>query len=182
MQKILKVKDEKFFVLEHPKYNAVTLNKQDALILLRSRYTQYISQKHLKFKKIYLFFGQVSVYKGILELAQHWNQIADENSLLLIAGMTKKGEEEYARLLDKEVKEQKNIIWINQFIPDNDTPILFNSCDSVIFNYQDILTSGGVILAQSYDKAIIAPKLGCIQELEGNSSVTLFKNIKELQL
>ena len=34
----------------------------------------------------------------------------------------------------------------------------------MVFPYKDILTSGAVLLAMSFGKACIAPRLGCIQD------------------
>ena len=44
----------------------------------------------------------------------------------------------------------------------------------MVFPYRDILTSGGILLAMSFGKAIIAPMLGCIIDTLDYSSSILY--------
>ncbi len=46
--------------------------------------------------------------------------------------------------------------------------------DCTIFNYRDVLTSGGVHLALAYKKPVIAPLSGCLKELQ-NNQINFFK-------
>ena len=39
-----------------------------------------------------------------------------------------------------------------------------NAADVVVLPYREILTSGAIILAMSFGKPIIAPKIGCIPD------------------
>jgi len=181
MKPILKVKEKKFFVVSHPHYPAIFMNKENARSFLQNNYIEYNIEKLENFKTVYLIFGQISKYKGILELVIAWESIADEHSLLIIAGMTKITEEEYSMTIKKTVDKIDNILWINEYIPNTTIPYLFNAVDTVVFNYQDILTSGGVILAKSYKKPIIAPEIGCLKELTDENTI-LFSNIYDLKL
>jgi len=59
---------------------------------------------------------------------------------------------------------------IPHFVSEEDVPLFHHACDCVVFNYRQILTSGGVALAKSYGKPIIAPRLGCLHELSGDKA------------
>ena len=49
----------------------------------------------------------------------------------------------------------------------------FGLTDFVIFNFDDILTSGSIILALNYNKKVIAPAMGCIKDIR-NENLILF--------
>ena len=52
--------------------------------------------------------------------------------------------------------------------------LYMNSADVMVFPYRDILTSGGIIMAMSFGKAIIAPYLGCISDTLDSSGSFLY--------
>ena len=52
-----------------------------------------------------------------------------------------------------------------EFIPAEELQVYLNAADVVVLPYKDILTSGAAVLAMSFGKPVIAPKLGCVAEL-----------------
>jgi len=50
-----------------------------------------------------------------------------------------------------------------------------NACDVVVFPYQEILTSGAVILAMSFGRACVAPRLGCIQDVLDDKGAFIYE-------
>ena len=58
-----------------------------------------------------------------------------------------------------------NIKFMPGFIPDDQIQVYMNASDAVILPYRDILTSGAAILAMSFGRACIAPRLGCINDI-----------------
>ena len=77
--------------------------------------------------------------------------------------------------LENASEKNKNVVLINSLIPDDNVKYFFNSADFLIFNYYDVLTSGGVMLALSYNKKAIAPSMGCIAEIDDDNLI-LFDN------
>jgi len=53
-----------------------------------------------------------------------------------------------------------------------------NACDVVVLPFHDILTSGSALLAMSFGKPVIAPRLGCIPEVLDSEGAFLY-NYKE---
>lgn len=115
-----------------------------------------------KSKLTFLFFGEVRYYKGVLELIDTFKLLDPENVQLIIAGRPHDN-----KIID-EIKDRiigsKNIYPILKFIPDDELQIYMNASDIVVQPYRDIFTSGGIFLAMSFKKPIIAPCKGCIAD------------------
>ncbi|MHA1400482.1 MAG: glycosyltransferase [Candidatus Heimdallarchaeaceae archaeon] len=177
MGPILGVSEDKFFVLEHPLYPSKIQEREEAIKILNSKYTKNrIKTTDL----IFLMFGQISHYKGIREVEQVFNSIQDKNKKLIIAGKTKKNERRYSKIVENLANQNDNILCFVQNIPDEDIPLFFNSSDYIIFNYKDVLTSGAVFLALSYNKKIITNEKGCLKDLKGDN-VIKFNSEEELK-
>jgi hypothetical protein len=91
--------------------------------------------------------------------------------ILLVAGAVKRNNEKYFTRIAKSAEQNSNIIIINRHIPDEDVAIFFSACDYALFNFHDILNSGGVELALSYRKKMILHHMGCLKELEGENII-----------
>jgi glycosyltransferase involved in cell wall biosynthesis len=111
-------------------------------------------------------FGAIAEYKGIKEVMEIFKNLNEKNKLI-IAGFVKKGNLDYFNEL-KNLSDNRNIFLEGRLIPDEEVPYFLNSADYVIFNYRDILTSGGVHLALNYKKSVLVPYAGCLKEIKGN--------------
>jgi glycosyltransferase involved in cell wall biosynthesis len=49
-----------------------------------------------------------------------------------------------------------------------------NAADVVVLPYRDIFTSGAALLAMSFGKAIVAPRIGCMAELLRSEGAYLY--------
>jgi glycosyltransferase involved in cell wall biosynthesis len=126
-----------------------------------------LARKHLDIydeKKIYLNLGMLKPYKGLETLITVWKQeITDKkNSLLLIAGQAL--DIDYGDLLAKMSMEEESIILKQQFIKNEELPYFFSAANIMVLPFKSILTSGSLILAMSFGKPIIAPRLAGITE------------------
>ena len=161
----------KIFIVPHGNYigyyeNSVT--QTDA------RYTLGIPLKTF----VYLFLGHIRPYKGVLELIQAFTQLDTTHSVhLVIAGepLTK----EIAEEIFEETSHHTNVLLNLHSVPDDKIQFYMNACDVVVFPYLDILTSGAMILAMSFGKACIAPRLGCIAETLDNNGSFLYEPTDE---
>jgi glycosyltransferase involved in cell wall biosynthesis len=127
-----------------------------------------------EYSNIYLNLGMLKPYKGIEGLLQLWKQhlaILD-NSTLLIAG--KALDDRYGQSLAEQASGVKNIILHNTFIEDDQIHLYFSAADVVVLPFERILTSGSLLLAMSYGKPIIAPRLGSIPETMGEADWLLY--------
>ncbi|MEP4078164.1 glycosyltransferase family 4 protein [Haloferula sp.] len=120
----------------------------------------------------FLFLGMIRPYKGILELLETYRSIGGSNTELVIAGRPLDDETE--RLVREEVRGRDDIKLRLGFVPDDEIQTYMNACDAVVFPYRDVLTSGAVVLAMSFGKACIAPRLGCIPDMIGESGGFLY--------
>ena len=107
-------------------------------------------------------FGAIRPYKGILDLIEAFRRIENPKAELLIVGnpindLTKK------EVLNR-CQSDRRIRTCLQYVPQNEIQIFMNAADVAVFPFTDILTSGSVLLAMSFGKAIIAPGIGCIPE------------------
>lgn len=131
----------------------------------------------------FLFLGEIRPYKGIKELISAFKQI--ENTMkrsigLIIAGRPKNIE--FAEEIKALIKGTKNIYLVSNYISDNEMQIYLRAADIMVFPYRNVFTSGGIFLAISFGKPIIAPRLGCIAEVLDQSGSYLYDPVNSNQL
>ena len=168
------IPDDRFFVISHPPYPATLLPSVDARRRLTERYPAVQLPPSAS---LFLMFGYIAKYKGILEVARIF-KYGNPDKILLIAGSLKRRNQAYFD--DLKSLQGNNVIIIPKHIPDSDVPLFFNSAEAVIFNYHEILESGGVALARSYRKNLIIPNKGCPGELTGET-IQKFDSLQELE-
>jgi len=161
--------DKKVDVIPHGNYLNYYMNK---ISRTEARTKLSISPQ----EKVFLYLGQIRPYKGLSKFIKLFRQLNIESARLIIAG--KPCNEQIATLIRNEVTENENIKLVLRFIEDNEIQIFMNAADVVVLPYEGILTSGGIILAMSFGKAIIAPRLGCIPDTLDDFGSFLY-NIEE---
>lgn len=117
-------------------------------------------------KTLLLYFGNIRPYKQVPLLIKTFRKLNDPETHLLIAGNPK------TRTLKKELLKychgDTNIHTRLEFIPDEDVSDYFEAADAVVFPFAEIFTSGSVLLAMSFAKAVVAPSLGCLRDTLDN--------------
>ena len=134
-------------------------NYRNKISKVQARKKLFISNR----KIVFLYFGIIRPYKGIIYLINEFKKISDPEALLLIAGKTSTSYLEYE--LNKCCGENKQIRAYLQFVPDQEIEIYMNAADVVVLPFREILNSGSVVLAMSFAKAIIAPYMGDLPEV-----------------
>jgi glycosyltransferase involved in cell wall biosynthesis len=81
---------------------------------------------------------------------------------LVIAG--RPADPEADRLVAAAAAGCATIAYRPGFVPDDELQVLMRAADVVVLPFRDVLTSGSVVLAMSFGRAVIAPALGCIPE------------------
>lgn len=176
MSPLLHVDANKFFVAAHPDYPAKIIPKNHARKLLEKILP---GQLNLSEKTVYLMFGYIAAYKGIREVIEIFRNLPLDR-MLIIAGPVKKNENAYFQQLQALIEGKSNIILLKKYISDEEMSALLNAVDYVIFNFSKILTSGCVVLSQSYQKKIIIPNIGCLREMSG-PNIYKFDTLQQLQ-
>ncbi len=61
------------------------------------------------------------------------------------------------------------------FVPDDDLQLYLNAADAIALPYREIFTSGSVLLAMTFGKAVIAPRRGCIGQTLDDAGAILYE-------
>ena len=112
---------------------------------------------------VFLFLGHIRPYKGVLELVTAFRSLPHASLRLVIAGKPLDAEAERAVTADCEGDER--IMLRCGFVPDSEVQVFMNAADAVVLPYRDVLTSGAAVLAMSFGKACIGPRIGCLRDL-----------------
>lgn len=123
-------------------------------------------------KLVFLFLGMIRPYKGVLELIETFKRIADGNVHLLIAG--KPISDELADGIVAAIGERSDIQHHLDHVADAEMQDYLNAADMVLFPYTRALTSGALILAMSFGRACIAPKMGALEDTLDESGGFLY--------
>lgn len=156
---------DKIFVVPHGNYISSYENKIDRLE----------AQKALDIPNssfVFLFLGQIRPYKGVLELIEAFKQLPHKQTHLVIAGKILNSE--LAEEIKQKIAGHSNIKFMPGFVPDDQIQVYMNACDVLVFPYQDLLTSGAVILAMSFGKACLAPRKSYFIEVLNNSGAFFY--------
>jgi glycosyltransferase involved in cell wall biosynthesis len=151
--------NKKVFVIPHGNY----------LGIYNSAVKETEAKKYLGIAEnrlLFLFFGEIRPYKGIQELIHAFKKIDEKKprSLsLMIAGRPINNQ--FAEKLKTLVNKSPNITLNLKSIPKNELAVYLKAANIIVFPFKKVLTSGSVLLALSFGKPIIAPTLGCIQDV-----------------
>jgi beta-1,4-mannosyltransferase len=120
-----------------------------------------------------LFFGMIRRYKGLESLCEAFNARTQESGMLLLAGKPYEEDEE-AMVADMMRRyDSASIRFVPEYIPDDEVAAYFLASDYCVFPFENVLTSGSVLLSLGFGRPIIAPRIGCLAELE-ESGVGIF--------
>lgn len=124
--------------------------------------------------RIYLNLGMLKPYKGIEQLLQVWqaHQSQLEGSTLLIVGQP--CDPAYLEAITELAANTNNVLFYPHFVESDRIHLYLSAADCVVLPYKNILTSGSAILAMSFTKPVIAPRLGGIPELVGTADALLY--------
>lgn len=128
-------------------------------------------------KKIVLFCGLIRSYKGIPELITAFDKISDGSQLLILAG--RPYDEQVNAEINNLVSGRTDVLLFPSFVPSEKMQIYMNSADVVVFPFRDIFTSGSVLLAMSFAKAIVVPRLESLRELLTSGGVASYDPEKD---
>jgi len=115
---------------------------------------------------VFLFFGQIRPYKGISNLIDTFRKLQDPQARLLIVGNSKM--QELRNELIGRSQTDSRVRLVLKRVQASEVQVYMNASDVVVLPYQDMLTSGAALLAMSFKKPVIMPRLGCVPELFTN--------------
>ena len=113
-------------------------------------------------KMVVLFLGMIRPYKGVRNLVRSFKEMSADDMCLVIAGMPMS--EELSAGIASEVESRPDILYRPGHVKDEEVQDYLNAADVVVFPYTKALTSGALVLAMSFGRACIAPKLGALED------------------
>ncbi|HEV2413129.1 MAG TPA: glycosyltransferase [Candidatus Saccharimonadales bacterium] len=147
------------------------------------------SRKRLKIKShemVILFFGLIRPYKGVDQLLDSFGNLKAKfpDLHLIIAG---KSRDEKMSLQIQQVAKNGNVIFVNDYIEDTEVGKFFKAADVVCLPFKTTTTSGSALLALTFGRALVAPKVGSLVDLPSSvgyfydpaDSTALEKNIEK---
>jgi beta-1,4-mannosyltransferase len=130
---------------------------------------------HLKLpkeSKIWLTLGLIRGYKGIPQLLEAFVEFSGPDDYLIIAG--KPLTRAVAHEIEVYAQKIPRVILHFDYIPDEELPYYYQAADYVVLPFTKILTSGSLMLALSFAKPVLAPRMGCIPEIIDEGMGVLF--------
>jgi beta-1,4-mannosyltransferase len=121
---------------------------------------------------LFLMFGWLRDYKGFDTAIATFRKMQLPQVRLHIAG--KKHKYFDLERVTSLAEGDSRITVVSESLPADAVSTLFGAADVSLHCFRNILTSGTVALAQSMGTAIIAPRIGCIQEMVSRSCGSLY--------
>lgn len=162
--------EDKAFVIPHANYIGYYENKVERL---DARKALGIQADNL----VFLLFGNIYPYKGVLEAIDAFKRLPQDKISLLIAGNP--NEEQLKELITNKICDFQNISFIPRRVPDNEVQTYMNACDCVVIPYKVFTTSGVALLAMSFGRACLAPDVGFFRDVLDDSGAILYDSRHE---
>ena len=115
------------------------------------------------------FLGGIRPNKGLEDLIAAFARLPDPQAVLLIAGRPWPPEE-YVQHIQHLTRADRRIVFNPHEVRDEEMQVYLNAADIVAFPFKQVLTSSSVILAMSFGRPVIVPRLGCLPELVGDDA------------
>lgn len=114
--------------------------------------------------RVITYFGQIRPYKNVPRLIECVRRGDDDVVLLVCGRLSKRANLETE--LRSAAGEDPRIRLLLEFIADDDVQQYLIAADLLVFPYKDILNSGSALLGLSFDRPILVPNRGAMQELQ----------------
>ena len=114
--------------------------------------------------KVLLFFGSIRPYKNVPQLIRAFRMFPNPEAVLYIAGCP--NSPALAEMLAREASLDPRVKLHLGFIPKEKVHLYLRAADLVILPYREILNSGSVLLALSFDRPVLVPLQGALGELQ----------------
>ena len=146
-------------------------------------YDQYpvLSQERMKARLgvegtyVYLFFGLLRPYKGVVHLIHAFEQLPAEirdRSMLLIVGETWEDQVSAAEAAASPISDRIRLV--SRYVSDEEVPVFFSAADTLLLPYTRASQSGVAHIGISYGLPIIASRVGGLGESLAGYDGTLF--------
>lgn len=117
-------------------------------------------------EKVILFFGFIRSYKGLdlLLEAMSKEEVRKLNIKLMVAGEFYEDELKYRNLVEV-LSLKNNVVFFNEFIPDEEVKYFFSAADLVVQPYKTATQSGVTQIAYQFDVPMLVTQVGGLPEM-----------------
>ena len=132
--------------------------------------------------KVILFFGLIRSYKGLDDLINAVDTVfnVEKDVKLLIAGECYENKNKYHALINNSIYKDK-ILWIENFIHDNEVNLYFSAADVVVLPYKTASQSGVIPLSYHYNKPVITSDLEGLLEVVDDGNTGFIYNHNDIK-
>jgi len=126
--------------------------------------------------RVLVFVGTIADYKNVPALGFAFSALAGDDLRLVIAGRPRT--EAIRQGLEQLAAQDSRILFHPAHVADSELQNYLRAADVVVLPYQEILNSGSAVLALSFDRPVLMPRLGAAEDLErlmGNTWVQLYR-------
>lgn len=116
--------------------------------------------------KYMLFFGFIRDYKGLDLLLKAYSddRFRKMNVKLIVGGEFYNNSEKYFEL-EQKLGLQGEVIWRNDFIPDNEVKYYFSAADIIVQPYKSATQSGVTQIGYHFEKPMLVTDVGGLAEI-----------------
>ncbi|MDO5760186.1 MAG: glycosyltransferase [Bacteroidota bacterium] len=133
-------------------------------------------------KEVIIFFGLIRPYKGLMKLIEAFPLIKEKRKdiTLLIVGECYGEVKEYEDRI-RDLGIEKDVIFVNKFVANEDIEPYFVASDVVVLPYESASQSGIIMTAYAFRKPVVVTNVGGIKEqvLQNETGVVIDSNSKE---
>jgi glycosyltransferase involved in cell wall biosynthesis len=112
--------------------------------------------------RVIAFTGWLRAYKGVAELIEAFARLPEQDARLVVAGQAT--DAAYAQRLSELAGRDTRVRLDLGFVPDEELQVYLRAADVVATPFLEVFTSGSVLLAMSFERAVIAPRRGCVTD------------------
>jgi len=127
---------------------------------------------------VFLFIGSIRPYKRVPAIIQAFERADVPRGRLLVAGLP--WNDEIQQQIRRQSETTERVDAFLEKIPASEFQVYLDAADATVFAFdRDVLTSGSVVLAMSFGRAIVAPAFGCLPETIGERGGILYDPSEE---
>lgn len=121
---------------------------------------------------VFVNLGMIRPYKGILDLIDAFKQTDGDGLKLLIAGRPLN--QVFQDTIERRIDGDPRIRFSPGFVADEDVQTFIEASDVMVFPFEDVLSSGSVILGLSFGRTCVCPDTGCMRDILSEDDAYLY--------
>lgn len=122
--------------------------------------------------RVFICFGGIHPYKGLTDLIPLFGRSPLNEHTLIVAGSP--SNKHYAATIEGLCSRFPNVHPFLRYIPTDEVQYFLQAADLFVMPFKEVLNSGSIMLAMSFGKPVIAPRVGSIPEVVNPGCSVLF--------